>query len=236
MAGQLNLGGISVDLVFKDIKNVHLSVHPPTGRVRIAAPEHMDIEKIRVFAISKLGWIKKNQTAFRDQERETPREFLDRESHYLWGKRYLLRIHETDAPPEVHLSPGKMNLRIRPRTPMEKRREIVALFYRDQLRAEAPPLIAKWERAMGVAVDRLYVRQMKTKWGTSNPRARSIRLNTELAKKPRHSLEYIIVHEMVHFLDPHHGNKFVSLMDTFMPDWRIHRDQLNRHPLAHEDW
>lgn len=236
MAAQLNLGGISVDLVFKDIRNVHLSVHPPTGRVRIAAPEHMDIDKIRVFAISKLEWIKKHQTGFRSQERETPREFLDRESHYLWGRRYLLRIHETKAPPEVHLSPGKMNLRIRPQTPPEKRLEIIALFYRDQLRAEAPPLVDKWERILGVAVNKLYIRHMKTKWGSCNPRARSIRLNTELAKKPRHCLEYIVVHEMIHFIDSHHGNRFISLMDRFMPQWQLYRDELNRRPLAHEDW
>lgn len=236
MVKQLNLGEISVDLVFKDIKNLHLSVHPPTGRVRIAAPECMDVDKIRIFAISKLDWIKKNQREFRGQERETPREFLDRESHYLWGTRYLLRIHETQASPGVQLSPGKMSLRIKPRTPIEKRREILAAFYRDELRNESPPLIAKWERALRVAVNRLYVRQMKTKWGTSNPRARSIRLNTELAKKPRRCLEYIIVHEMVHFLEGRHGSRFVGLMDTFMPDWRFHRDELNRHPLTHEQW
>ena len=236
MATQLNLGGISVDLVFKDIKNLHLSVHPPTGRVRIAAPEHMDIDKVRIFAISKLDWIKRNQTRFKGQERETPREFLDRESHYLWGRRYLLRIYEADAPPELQLSPGKMHLRVRPGTDLEKRRAIVSEFYREQIRAEAPPLMAKWGRILGVTVDRLYVRHMKTRWGSSNPRARSIRINTELAKKPKHCLEYIVVHEMVHFLDARHGERFVSLMDRFMPQWHLHRDDLNRHPLAHEDW
>lgn len=236
MVAQLDLGEISVDLVFKDIKNVHLSVHPPTGRVRIAAPEHMDVDKIRIFAISKLDWIKKSQKGFRDQERETPREFLDRESHFLWGRRHLLRIHETETRPEIQLAPGKIHLRVRPHTAAEKKREIIAEFYRNQLRMEAPPVIAKWERALGVTVNRFYVRQMRTKWGTSNPGARSIRLNTELAKKPRHCLEYIIVHEMVHFLDPHHGDRFISLMDNVMPGWRFHRNELNRHPLAHEEW
>jgi len=236
MTAQLHLGEISVDLVFKDIKNVHLSVHPPTGRVRISAPERMAIDKIRIFAISKLDWIKRHQTGFRNQERETPREYLDRESHYLWGRRYLLRIHEMDAPPELWLSPGKMHLVVRPSTREDKKREIIAEFYREQVRAEAPPLMEKWGRLLGVAVDRLYVRQMKTKWGTCNPRARSIRLNTELAKKPKHCLEYIVVHEMVHFLERHHGNRFVSLMDTFMPEWRLYRDELNRHPLPHETW
>jgi predicted metal-dependent hydrolase len=236
MTAHLHLGEISVELVFKDIKNVHLSVHPPTGRVRISAPERMEVDKIRVFAISKLDWIKRHQTGFRSQEREAPREYLDRESHYLWGRRYLLRIHESDAPPELQLGPGKMHLRVRPHTSKEKKRAIVAEFYRDQIRVEASRLIATWGRMLGVSADRLYVRQMKTKWGTCNPRARSIRLNTELAKKPKHCLEYIVVHEMVHFLDPRHGNRFASLMDSFLPEWRHYRDELNRHPLAHQDW
>src|SRR5882672_10454968 len=233
---QIDLGEVSVDVLFKDIKNVHLSVHPPTGRVRISAPERMDIDKIRIFAISKLDWIKRHQTGFRNQDRETPREYLDRESHYLWGRRYLLRIHEMDAPPELRLSPGKMHLRIRPRTGEDKRHAIIAEFYRDQVRAEAPPLMEKWGRLLGVAVDRLYVRQMKTKWGTCNPRARSIRLNTELAKKPKHCLEYIVVHEMVHVLEPSHNVRFVALMDTVLPNWRFCREQLNRLPVQHADW
>lgn len=196
----------------------------------------MDIDKIRVFAISKLDWIRKHQTGFREQERETPREYLDRESHYLWGRRYLLRIHEADAPPELQLTSGKMHLRVRPRSGEAKKRAILAEFYRAQIRAEAAPLIAKWGRVLGVVADKLYVRHMKTKWGTCNPRARSIRLNTELAKKPRHCLEYIVVHEMVHFLDPHHGSRFGRLMDSFLPEWRHYRDELNRLALAHEDW
>ena len=223
-------------LCLRTSRIVHLSVHPPTGRVRISAPERMNTDKVRVFAISKLDWIKRHQTAFKGQERETPREYLDRESHYLWGRRYLLWIYEMDAPPELQLSPGKMHLRVRPGTDLEKRRAIVSEFYREQIRAETPPLIAKWGRILGVSVDRLYVQHMKTRWGSCNPRARSIRINTELAKKPKHCLEYIVVHEMVHFLDSRHGERFVSLMDRFMPQWHLHRDDLNRHPLAHEDW
>lgn len=236
MEAQLDLGGLSVDVVFKDIKNVHLSVYPPTGRVRISAPERMNLDAIRLFAISKLDWIKRQQTKLQAQERETPREYLDRESHFLWGKRYLLRVLEIDAAPAVHLNPGKMLLRVRPRTSEDKKQAIVAQFYREQIRVVVPSLVAKWASAMGVTVERFYVRQMKTKWGSCNPRARAIRLNTELAKKPKHCLEYIVVHEMVHFFDRHHGDRFVSLMDRFMPHWRFHRDELNRHPLAHEYW
>jgi predicted metal-dependent hydrolase len=236
MEAQLNLGGISVDVVFKDIKNVHVSVYPPTGRVRISAPEQMKLDAIRVFAISKLDWIKRQQVKLLGQERETPREYLERESHYLWGKRYLLRVLEMDAAPRIQLDPGKMILRVRPRTGEDKKRAIVAQFYRDQIKAAVPSLLARWAPIMGVTVDRFYVQQMKTKWGTCNSRARTIRINTELAKKPKHCLEYIVVHEMVHLLEHHHGDRFVRLMDRFMPQWQLLRDDLNRHPLAHEHW
>jgi len=236
MTAQINLGGISVDVVFKDIKNVHLSVYPPTGRVRISAPEQMKIDAIRIFAISKLDWIKRQQVKLQAQERETPREYLDRESHYLWGKRYLLQLVETDTTPGVHLDHNRILLRVYPLTTEEKKQAIVAQFYRDQIKAMVPSLVTKWESVMGVKVDRFYVQQMKTKWGSCNPRARTIRLNTELAKKPKHCLEYILVHELVHLFEPHHGERFVNFMDRFMPQWRHYKDELNRHPLAHAQW
>lgn len=236
MAAQLNLGGMSVDVVFKNIKNVHLSVYPPTGRVRISAPERMTLDTIRLFAISKLNWIKRQQIKLQGQERETKREYLDRESHYLWGKRYLLQVLETDAAPGVQLNSSKMLLRVRPRTTEDKKQAIVAQFYREQIKAAAPALVARWAPVMGVTVDRCYVQQMKTKWGSCNPRARTIRINTELAKKPKHCLEYIVVHEMIHMSERHHGGRFVNLMNRCIPHWRLHRDELNRHPLAHEYW
>ncbi len=236
MLAQINLGKISVDVVFKDIKNVHLSVYPPTGRVRISAPQRMKLDTIRIFAISKLDWIKRQQTKLQGQERETPREYLERESHYLWGRRYLLRVVEMDAVPGVELAHRTMILRVRPQANEEKREAIVAQFYREQIRGAVPSLTAKWTALMGVTVEWLYVQQMKTKWGSCNPRARAIRLNTELAKKPKHCLEYILVHELVHLFEPRHGDRFVSFMDRFMPQWRLHKDELNRHPLPHEHW
>ncbi len=236
MLAQLNLGEISVDVVFKDIKNVHLSVYPPTGRVRISAPERMKLDTIRIFAISKLDWIKRQQTKLQGQERETPREYLERESHYLWGRRYLLRVVEVDAAPGVDLTSRAMILSVRPQAGEAKKAAIVAEFYREQIRKAVSSLIEKWTALMGVTVERLYVQQMKTKWGSCNPRSRAIRLNTELAKKPKHCLEYILVHELVHFLEPHHGDRFVSVMDKFMPHWRQHREELNRYPLGHESW
>ena len=236
MVTQLKLGDIAVDVVLKDIKNVHLSVYPPTGRVRISAPLRMNLDTIRVFAISKLGWIKQQQKKLREQERETPREYLDRESHYVWGKRYLLKVVEDDAAPAVELKHSKMILRVRPGTDDEKKQAIVEEWYREQIKEAVPPLIAKWEPLMGVKVERFFVQQMKTKWGSCNPGTRSIRLNTDLAKKPRECLEYIVVHEMAHLLVRHHDDRFGSLMDRCLPNWKLLRQALNNSPLAHADW
>jgi predicted metal-dependent hydrolase len=236
MLAQLNLGEISVDVVFKDIKNVHLSVYPPTGRVRISAPERMKLDTIRIFAISKLDWIKRQQTKFQGQERETPREYLERESHYLWGRRYLLRVIEVNVAPGVELGPRTMILRVRPHSSDAKKAAIVAEFHREQIRTAVSPLVEKWTALIGITIGQLYVQQMKTKWGSCNPLSRAIRLNTQLAKKPKDCLEYILVHELVHFFEPHHGDRFVSFMDRFMPLWRQHRQELNRHPLSHENW
>lgn len=236
MATRIELGDIAVDVVFKDIKNVHLSVNPPDGRVRISAPTRMSLDTLRIFAISRLAWIKRQQGKLREQERETPREYLDRESHYVWGKRYLLQVVEADAAPEVELKHGRMLLRLRLGTNEEKKQAIVEKWYREQIRAAATPLIAKWAPLLGVAVDRFFVQQMKTKWGSCNPGNRCIRLNTDLAKKPRVCLEYIVVHEMAHLLEPTHNLRFVALMDRFMPNWRWHRDQLNQLPVRHEKW
>ena len=233
---KLELGGISVDVVQKDIKNIHLSVFPPTGAVRIAAPLRMDLATIRVFAISKLGWIKRHQHKVQAQPRETPREYLERESHYLWGRRYLLEVIEHDASPRVELEHRTLVLFVRPGTEADKRQAILAGWYRDRIKESLPALIAKWEPILGVTVGRVFVQHMKTKWGSCNPIAGNIRLNSELAKKPRACLEYIVVHEMMHLLEPTHNTRFVSLMDRFMPNWTFDRDVLNRLPVRHERW
>ena len=236
MGTQIAFGDITVDVVRKDIKNIHLSVYPPNGRVRIAAPSRMRLDTIRVFAISRLGWIKQQQKKLQEQERETPREYVDRESHDLWGKRYLLKVIEGDAAPSVALQHSRMLLRVRPGTDAKKKQAIVEAWYRRQLKAALPPLIARWEPLLEVKVERFFVQRMKTKWGSCNHGARTIRLNTELAKKPRECLEYIVVHEMTHLLEPTHNARFVALMDQCMPQWRFYRDQLNRLPVSHEDW
>jgi len=236
MTAQIQLGDMTVAVVRKDIKNVHLSVHPPTGRVTFAAPAHMGLDTIRVFAITKLAWIRKQQDKLQQQEREAPREFLDRESHYVWGKRYLLKVIEIDQAPAIELKHSKMLLHVRPGTGQTKCQTIMDKWYRQQLRLAAMPLITKWEARLGVKVERLLIQRMKTKWGSCNHQARNIRLNTDLAKKPAECLEYLVVHELAHLLEPTHNARFVALMNQYMPKWRSHQESLNRLPVRHEHW
>ena len=233
---RIELGGLSVEVIRKRIKNIHLSVYPPHGRVRISAPKWVGLEAIRLFAISKLGWIRKQQQKLREQERETPREYLDRESHQVWGRRVLLQIEHGRQGPPVELLPGRLVLRVREDATLERRRAVLDEWYRDQIKQAVPELISKWERVLGVKVEGFFVQKMKTLWGSCNPRRRTIRLNTELAKKPPECLEYIVVHEMVHLLERSHGPRFVALMDQHLPKWRSCKADLNRLPIRHEDW
>ena len=236
MVSQIVLGDMAVDVVLKDIKNIHLSVYPPHGAVRITAPLRMQLDTIRVFAISKLGWIKQQQKKLREQERETARKHTERESHYVWGKRYLLTIKEVPAAPAIELQHSRMVLKVRPGATDVTRQAVVAQWYRDQIKNTLPALLEKWAPPMGVQVNRVFVQKMKTKWGSCNPSTRSIRLNTDLAKKPAQCLEYVVVHELAHLLERHHNERFIALMDTHMPHWRQHRATLNRSPLAHAEW
>ena len=236
MKTQIEFGGIKAEVVLKDIKNIHLSVYPPDGKVKISAPSHMSIDTIRVFAISKLNWIKQQQRKITEQERETPREFLERESHYVWGKRYLLKVVEKEKAPQIDLMHDQMVLQVRPGTEEEKGQSIVERWYRDQIRMTLPPLIEKWENIIGVKINQVFIQHMKTKWGGSNPEKNNIRLNTELAKKPPECLEYVLVHEMIHFIEPTHNDRFLSLMDQFLPKWQHYRQILNQLPLRYEEW
>jgi predicted metal-dependent hydrolase len=236
MEARLELGDLAIDVAFKDIKNVHLSVHPPAGRVSISAPLRMSLDNVRLFAISKLGWIKQQRKKIRGQEREPEREHIDRESHHVWGKRHLLSVVERDEPAAVELRHDKLILRVRPHTEQARREAVLEAWYREQVRLAATPLIARWEPRMGVKVARFFVRRMRTRWGSCNPRSGSVRFNTDLAKKPRECLEYIVVHEMVHLLEPTHNGRFVALMDRFMPRWQAYREILNRLPVRHENW
>ena len=230
------LGETTLDVVRKDIKNVHLSVYPPTGTVRISAPARMNLATIRLFAISKLGWIRQQQKALREQEREGQREYLDRESHYVWGKRYLMKLVEVDAAPSVQIHHSRLLLCVRPGTSKPMREEVVSSWYRQLLRDAVPSIIKAWEPRLKVSVAGIYVQQMKTRWGSCNPKARTLRLNTALATKPKECLEYLVVHEMAHLVEPTHGPRFIALMDRIMPHWRDTRELLNRLPARHERW
>jgi hypothetical protein len=233
---QLHLGDITIDVVLKDIKNVHLSVYPPNGRVRIAAPLRMNMDTIRIYAISKLSWIKKQQQKFLDQVREAPREYLNKEGHYFLGKRYLMKIVENDAPAQVTIKHNTIVLHIRPDTDPEKRQAILDEWYRQQLKDLTPAIIAKWEKVMDVKTNEFAVRKMRTKWGTCNREAKRIWLNLELAKKPLHCIEYIIVHEMVHLLERSHNARFIALMDHYLPEWKLLKRELNKLPVSHVEW
>lgn len=236
MVAQIDLGDMRIEVLRKDIKNLHLSVLPPHGRVRVAAPRQMNLDTIRVFVISKLEWIRRQQRKMDAQQREAPREYLDRESHYVWGRRYLLKRIEEEAAPSVELRHSRLVLQVRPGTDEARSREILEVWYREQIRVAVPSLIAKWEPVMGVKVGRVFVQRMKTRWGSCNPESQSIRLNTDLAKKPPECLEYIMVHEMAHLLEPTHNPRFRSLMNLFMPQSQHLKDELNRLPVRHENW
>jgi predicted metal-dependent hydrolase len=236
MPTEIDLGGIVVEVVRKGIKNVHLSVYPPTGRVRIAAPERMKLDTIRAFAITKLVWIKQQRRRMQGQPRESSREYVDRESHFLWGRRYLLRVVEREGPPEVRLTPRWIELHIGAGVGVARRHTVLEQWYREQLRAVAEPHMARWERRLGVKAQRLYIQSMKTRWGSCTPDAGNIRLNTELAKKPPSCVEYIVVHELAHLIERSHGPAFVAILDRHMPNWRERRVTLNAAPLGHRDW
>lgn len=232
----LQLGAVTVDLVRKDIKNVHLSVHPPTGRIRIAAPLSMETSAVRLFAVSKIDWIRKQQHKLAGQEREPSREYLDRESHFLWGRRYLLRVASDDGPRRVERTHSTLVLHSHRGDTSEHHAATMSRFYREQVRTEAAPLVEQWSKRLGVQVTAVRVRRMRTKWGSCTPTSCTIRLNSELAKKPRECMEYVVVHELAHMLDPTHGKRFVAVLTRHVPQWQAIRSRLNALPLRDEDW
>lgn len=234
---QITISNIKIDVVRKNIKNIHLAVYPPTGRVRIAVPLTVNGDAVRLFAISKLGWIKRHQRKFEGQERITPREYKNRESHYFQGTRYLLNIIETDAPPKVVLkNKTYIDLYVRPETQAEKRHKILTEWYRVELKKQIPAMILKWERILNIKVNEWQVKQMKTKWGSCTIEKKRIWINLELAKKPDYCLEYIIVHEMVHLMERLHNERFLYYMDKYLPNWKQLKRELSKLPVNHADW
>lgn len=234
---QITVSGITVDVVRKDIKNAHLAVYPPTGRVRIAAPLRMSDQGIRLLAVSKLAWIRKHQKQISDQPREAPREFVTGESHYFQGRRYRLKLVEVRGKHEVTLrGKNQLLLSVSPGASAESRERVMREWYREHVRALAGPLFAKWEAVIGVQPTDWGVKVMRTKWGSCSTRTSRIWLNLELAKKPTRCLEYIIVHELVHLIERTHNERFVAYMDRFMPNWKARRTELNAMPVRHEEW
>lgn len=236
MSEVIKLGGISITVTRKEIKNVHLSVHPPNGRVTMSAPKETRPEVARAYAISKISWIREQQEKLRRQARETPREFVERESHYLWGRRYLMTVIEQDSKPCVTLDHKRITLSVRPGSDHAKRASIIHEWHKSLLHEFVPPLIAKWEQKLGVQVVAYFLQRMKTKWGSCNHNAGHIRLNTELVKKPKDLVEYVVVHEMIHLIEPTHSDRFVSILTDCYPSWREARAELNELPLAAEEW
>lgn len=237
MADTIRLGDIAIVLTRKAVKHVHLSVHPPSGRVTLVAPSGTRSEVARAYAISKLGWIRDQQIKIRGQARETPRRFVERESHYLWGRRYLLTVREKDqSKPSVRLSHRAIMLTVRPGSSGARRAVVMHEWHKSLLHKAVRELIAQWEPKLAVNVAGYFLQRMKTKWGSCNHRARTIRLNTELVKKPKDLLEYVVVHEMLHLMVPTHSQQFLDLMTKHYPAWREARGELNELPLAAVSW
>ncbi len=236
MAETIRLGDIVIAVTRKDVKHVHLSVYPPRGRVTLVAPASTRLEVARAYAISKLSWIRAQRTTLRGQARETPRRFVTRESHFLWGRRYLLCVLEDDRKPAVRLDHHRITLTVRPGTNRARRAEILHEWHKRLLHDVVPMLIRKWEARLGVSVSHYYLQRMKTKWGSCSSRKGTIRLNTELVKKPKDLLEYVVVHEMVHLREATHSERFQTLMTKHYPAWHIARAELNELTLAAEVW
>lgn len=227
---------LTVEVVRKSIKNLHLGVYPPEGRIRVAAPLAVSDDAVRRAVIGKLGWIKRQQAKFYAQPRQGKREMIDGESHYFQGQRYRLRIVECTGRPKVILNKSRLELHVHPESTTEERERTLQRWYRSRLKELVIPLLEKWQPVVGVEPSAWGVRKMKTKWGSCNTQSSRIWLNLELAKKPISCAEYVLVHELVHLRERHHNDNFRALMTEAMPHWQAQRDELNRTPLVFEDW
>lgn len=232
----LTVRGIDIDVVYKDIKHLHIGVYPPVGRVRVAAPSRFDDDTIRLAVVQRLPWIRRQRKEMAGAARQSTREMVTGESHYVWGMRKRLNVIERPGTPHIELDGARLVLYASVNSTAEQRRAVLDRWYRAQLRSELPDLISSWESELGVTVPKWTIRKMKTKWGSCNRETHAVWFNVELAKKNPVCLEYIVVHELMHYLERSHGEKFAALMDNHLPDWRIRRDELNGAPLAEEEW
>jgi len=236
MIESIKLGDVVIAVTRKDVKNVHLSVHPPGGRVTLVAPSATRLDVIRAYAATRLGWIRGQQERLRQQPREKPRQYVGRETHYLWGRRHLLSVVERDQKPSVTLNHRRIVLSVRSGSDKARREAVMHEWHKSLLHQAVRPLIRKWEPRLKVKVSGYFLQRMKTKWGGCNHRTGTIRLNTELVKKPKDLLEYVVVHEMVHLIEPTHSDRFVDLLSKHYPGWREARRELNELPLVAEIW
>lgn len=232
----LTVAGLGVDVVYKDIKNLHISVYPPLGRVRVAAPATTDEDTIRLAIVQRLPWIKRQREQLQRADRQSKRLMQSGETHYVWGQRYLLDTSRTSG--SYHVETKGQTLWVVTPAGADSESKLAALdrWYRRELKAALPALFEKWQPVLGVRADKIVVRRMKTKWGTCIPGTRTVWINQELAKKNPRCLEYIVVHELMHLLERTHSPRFIELMDRHLPDWRARRDELNGAPLSNEDW
>lgn len=233
----LQVGGVEAVVLYKPVKNLHLNVLPPVGKVRVTAPQNMNDDAIRTFLATRISWIKKMQAKFKGQERQTPREYVSGETYYFFGKKYRLEVSESDEPPHVEIKgKTKIILSIRPKANVSKREEIMQDWYRNELRTFLEKAIDKWEKKIGVKTDSWGIRRMKTRWGSCNHKKRSIWLNLELAKKSESCIEYVVLHELLHLIERKHNEKFTALLSKYMPKWKSEKEELNMFILSHEEW
>ncbi len=233
----LQVGGIEAVVLYKSVKNLHLNVLPPVGKVRVTAPQYMNDDAIRTFLATRISWIKKMQAKFKEQERQTPREYISGETHYYFGKKYRIEVIEEHKTPNIMIkSKSKLLLSIKPKTDIIKREKIMQGWYREELRQFLDKVIFKWENNLGVKTNAWGIRRMKTLWGTCNHQKKNIWLNLELAKKPESCIEYVVVHELLHLIEEKHNNRFVNLLNKYLPKWESEKEELNRFILCHEKW
>ena len=235
-SNSISVGGIDVQVDRKEIKNIHIGVYPPHGRVRIAAPVNIDNEAVRLAVVSKLAWIKKQVRHFQEQPRQTKREMVSGESHYFLGKRYLLEVIYGYMRHEVVLRHSVIELHVRTGTSTENRLKLINEWYRKQLHTIIQDLVPKWGNRIGVEITSWNIKKMRTKWGSCNIDKKSVLLNLNLARTPVECIEYIVVHELVHLLERHHNDNFKVHMDRLLPEWKQCRDILNKSILSYDDW
>ena len=237
LKSMLTVNGVDVQIIRKDIKNLHLTVHPPDGQVRVSAPRNITDDNVRLAIVSKIHWIKKKRKAFEGQARQTERRYISGECHYFFGKRCRLQLIERTGKHDIQLmKSGRLKMFVKPGTTITSKEKLLNEWYRSELKKRLPELIDKWQPIIGRNITDWGIRKMKTRWGSCNISDKRIWLNLELVKKPPECLEYVFVHEMVHLLERNHNERFKKFMDKYLPKWRSCRDILAKAPLGHQDW